>query len=101
MADQKLGFCTTDDGVRICYATVGARRRTPGSHRGKLHRDNLWTGRWAQRVPVLGDSAIVHPHHSCRIRCGTGDSSGARPSFVLHPNSRGVSPHGILQSTRQ
>ena len=23
MADQKLGFCTTDDGVRICYATVG------------------------------------------------------------------------------
>ena len=23
MADQKLGFCTTTDGVRICYATVG------------------------------------------------------------------------------
>jgi len=23
MADQKLGFCTTEDGVRICYATVG------------------------------------------------------------------------------
>ena len=23
MADQKLGFCTTADGVRICYATVG------------------------------------------------------------------------------
>ncbi|SUZ58058.1 uncharacterized protein METZ01_LOCUS10912 [marine metagenome] len=23
MADQKLRFCTTDDGVRICYATVG------------------------------------------------------------------------------
>ena len=23
MADQKLGFCTTGDGVRICYATVG------------------------------------------------------------------------------
>ena len=23
MADQKLGFWTTDDGVRICYATVG------------------------------------------------------------------------------
>jgi hypothetical protein len=31
MADQKLGFCTTDDGVRICYATVGARRRAPGT----------------------------------------------------------------------
>ena len=24
MVDQKLGFCTTADGVRICYATVGA-----------------------------------------------------------------------------
>ena len=23
MADQKLRFCTTDDGVGICYATVG------------------------------------------------------------------------------
>ena len=23
MADQKLGFCTTTDGVRIFYATVG------------------------------------------------------------------------------
>jgi pimeloyl-ACP methyl ester carboxylesterase/DNA-binding CsgD family transcriptional regulator len=23
MADQELGFCTTTDGVRICYATVG------------------------------------------------------------------------------
>ena len=23
MVDQKLGFCTTTDGVRICYATVG------------------------------------------------------------------------------
>ena len=23
MGDQRLGFCTTDDGVRICYATVG------------------------------------------------------------------------------
>ena len=23
MVDQKIGFCTTDDGVRICYATVG------------------------------------------------------------------------------
>jgi len=23
MPDQKLGFCTTTDGVRICYATVG------------------------------------------------------------------------------
>ena len=23
MVDQKLGFCTTADGVRICYATVG------------------------------------------------------------------------------
>ena len=23
MPEQKLGFCTTDDGVRICYATVG------------------------------------------------------------------------------
>ena len=23
MPDQKIGFCTTDDGVRICYATVG------------------------------------------------------------------------------
>ena len=23
MGDQKPGFCTTDDGVRICYATVG------------------------------------------------------------------------------
>ena len=23
MADQKIGFCTTADGVRICYATVG------------------------------------------------------------------------------
>lgn len=23
MADQKLGFCTAADGVRICYATSG------------------------------------------------------------------------------
>ena len=23
MVDQKFGFCTTGDGVRICYATVG------------------------------------------------------------------------------
>ena len=23
MVDQKIGFCTTDDGVRICYSTVG------------------------------------------------------------------------------
>ncbi|MFQ6029442.1 MAG: alpha/beta fold hydrolase [Dehalococcoidia bacterium] len=51
--DQKLGFCTTDDGVRICYATVGQGPplvKAPNwlAHLGLERHSPVWRHWWEE-----------------------------------------------------